>query len=710
MANPDTETSPAVRGRKKRWRLVLKVGLVVLLAVVVLRFFGGAETVTGLRGTTFTVAHGMLKIDVTEGGSIEALESQEIKSEVQGQTKILSIVEEGYSVTPEDVTAGKILVELDATELLEKQIGDELEYQNSLASFTEAREAYEIQLNQNRSDITAAELEVKFALMDLEKYLGKVAAQDILKQIPEEEPLQQEMSMPNLEDVLKSVLGNGSESEDKPGKEPAPAEKKPETAKADAAADPAGDAAAEAPKTAPAGGEGDQRRAKDAERRGNRGERRGDGERPRGERGPRQPGGALEKNQEEISAMAASVLEEAASSASTANARYAEAVSQRTPRISINFTKYANIETLGDGEAGQKLRKLEDDLMMQQAELGLAKTSFEGTERLAERDFVTKNELETEKLKVQRTDVSVQSAEISRQLFLVYEFPKEAEKLLSDHQEANRKLERAKKMAVSKLAQAEARLKSNEARFALQSRRRRERLEQIQKCKIKAERPGLVVYANQENWRGQDQIQEGAMVRERQKIITIPDMNQMGAKIKIHESAIKSIQRDQTVTIRVDAYPDHILTGKVVKVAVLPDSENRWLNPDVKVYEVSVSIDGVFPWLKPGMSAQVDIHVKELPDVSYVPIQAVSSSNDQRVCYVARLGGPEKRAVETGEFNNEFIEIKSGLEEGEVVLLRAPVTPEEAGGEEKKEDEKAVAEKAPSAPVAAPPAAPAAVE
>jgi len=683
MPNPETGSGPGLRGRKSRMRLLVKIAVVVVPVLVLVRIFTGAETMTGLDGTTFAVARGTLKIDVTEGGSIEALESQEIKSEVQGQTKILSIVEEGYTVTPEDVENGKILVELDATELLEKQIGDELEYQNSLAQFTEAREAYEIQVNQNHSDITQAELEVKFALMDLEKYLGKQAAHAILAELPEDEPLEQDIPTPNLEGVLQSVLGEGEE-ESKP-------EKKPEDEAE--AAEPGKDAAKP---------EASEDKKPDSSKPGEGRARRGDGERPAGERRNRSPklGSASEKNQEEFGAMAASVLEEAASSASSANARYAEAMSQRKPRVSINFSKYADIETLGDGEAGQNLRKLEDDLMMKQAELGLSNTTFEGTQRLRERDFVTQNELETEKLKMQRNEVSVKAAETSRELFLIYEFPKQAEKLLSDYEEAKRKLERAMKMAVSKLAQAEARLKSNEARFALQARRRRERIDQISKCKIRAERAGLVVYAEQPRWRGEDQIQEGATVRERQEIITIPDMSQMGAKIKIHESAIKSVEPGQKATIRVDAYPDHVLTGQVVKVAVLPDSEDRWLNPDVKVYETSISIDGVYAWLKPGMSAQVDIHVKELKDVLYVPIQAVTWSNGHRVCYASRLAGPEQRIVETGEFNNEFIEIKTGLEEGEAVLLRAPVTAEDAAesGQEEATEEAQAEPPAPAGP------------
>ena len=56
-----------------------------------------------------------------EGGSIEALESQDVKCEVRGyRVKILKIVEEGYQVTEEDVRTNKVLVELDSSELKSK--------------------------------------------------------------------------------------------------------------------------------------------------------------------------------------------------------------------------------------------------------------------------------------------------------------------------------------------------------------------------------------------------------------------------------------------------------------------------------------------------------------------------------------------------------------------------------------------------------------
>src|SRR5690242_21260957 len=92
----------------------------------------------------------------------------------------------------------------------------------------------------------------------------------------------------------------------------------------------------------------------------------------------------------------------------------------------------------------------------------------------------------------------------------------------------------------------------------------------------------------------------------------------------------------------------------------LPDSQNRWLNPDLKVYLTTVTIQGTNDWLKPGMSAKVEIFVSRLPDVVYVPVQAVSAAEGKQVCYLASGHKPEQRVVEVGEFNDEFIEIKAG--------------------------------------------------
>jgi multidrug efflux pump subunit AcrA (membrane-fusion protein) len=63
------------------------------------------------------------------------------------------------------------------------------------------------------------------------------------------------------------------------------------------------------------------------------------------------------------------------------------------------------------------------------------------------------------------------------------------------------------------------------------------------------------------------------------------------------------------------------------------------------------------------MSAKVEIMVSRLENVIYAPMQAVSAYQGKQVCYL-QGGRRERRVVEVGEFNDEFIEIRNGIEGG----------------------------------------------
>jgi multidrug efflux pump subunit AcrA (membrane-fusion protein) len=114
------------------------------------------------------------------------------------------------------------------------------------------------------------------------------------------------------------------------------------------------------------------------------------------------------------------------------------------------------------------------------------------------------------------------------------------------------------------------------------------------------------------------------------------------------------------------------------------------MSPDMKLYQCTIAIQGSRDWVKPGMSAKVEILVKQLPDVVYVPIQAVTSRTGKQLVFLPG-SKPREREVTTGEFNESFIEIRKGLEAGESVLLRLPDDERQAG-----EGEGAPAKPAPS--------------
>lgn len=604
----------AVIRRQPRWRLGVAAAIVILGALFWWRSGGG----TAGKIATFTARRGPLEITVLEGGGLEALESQESKCEMrvgyQG-TKILKIVEEGYLVTEEDVKTNKVLVELDSSELEKQIVQQEIQYQSALASLTDAQQNYEIQVNQNLSDIKGAEQKVRFARMDFDKFLGDSVTGDLVKQLGLDK-LIAEASTNNVTASFEADQPAGNPPRPTPTNMPPP--NVPGTRAAEPSAAPGG---LKEPGNVPP--PVSSRPPSD------------DSAGP-----PRQP-------TFELPSIAA-----------------------------IDFEQYAHLEVLGDGEAKQKLRKSDDDLQVAKKELGQAKVTLEGTQRLFEKGFVTKNDLQRDEIAYDNSRLKVQTAATARDLFLKYDFPKSAEESLSKYLDAVRELDKTRRQAVSKLAQAEAKLKSGQGQYAVQSRQRKDLREQLEKCTIRAKKSGLVVYGSGRDdmmyYGDQERIREGATVRERQAIITIPDMTRMSVNVKIHESYIKKIKKGQRARITVDAFPDKTLSGEVTKVSVLPDSQNRWMNPDLKVYGVTIAIEGTQDWIKPGMSTKVEIMVERLEDVIYVPVQAVSLNDGKPVCYVARGLKPARREVEAGSFTDEFIEIKRGLKAGERVLLRPP--------------------------------------
>ncbi len=562
----------------------------VVLAVVAAAWLTFGRGRQAGPGVLFASRRGDLVISVLEGGSVEALESQDFKCEVRDHqgVKILKIVEEGYQVTEDDVRTNKVLVELESSEFSKQLVVQQIQFESTVAALTEARQAFDIQLNQNVSDLKAAEQKAKFARMDFEKFMGDLVAQDIIAQLSLEE---------NPSDPPPAAGAQGSSN--------APTNATPSAA----------------------------------------------------------PDGAR-------------------SGAPFASAAFPAA------KAAIDFNKYAKAELLGDGEAKQKIRKLDDELQVARKSIAQTITKLEGTQRLHKKGFVSKVELQTDEYVLENDRLKLATAETALSLFMKYEFLKSAEEFLGKYIEAVNELARARKAAVSKLAQADAKVKAATGRYNLEVQQREEISSQIEKCLIRAKKPGLVVYGGSGMTRyyyGNEQIREGAMVREQQPILTIPDLTRMSVKVKIHETYVKKIKKGQKVRITADAFPDKSLEGEVAKVGVLPDSQNRWVDPDNKVYLTTIVIQNVTDWLKPGMSARAEILVKTLSDVVYVPIQAVTPIHGKQYCFVEGGAGRQRREVEIGEFNDEFIEIKKGVEAGENVCLQAPPgTEKDTGSRENK--------------------------
>ena len=325
-------------------------------------------------------------------------------------------------------------------------------------------------------------------------------------------------------------------------------------------------------------------------------------------------------------------------------------------------------------EASQKMLDLTSSITIVESDMEEAKTNLSGTQKLYDHQYASESDLNKAKLQVKRQEISKEKNEISLALFKKFEFPKQVEQLLSNYLEAKLALERTESSARSQLAQVKARLASAESSLKTRQERLKTTKEQIESCTIRAPSPGQVVYYSSLERYVRYPIEQGAEVSRGYPMIVIPDTTQLKVEIKVHETWINKIDVNQPAKITTTAFPDKVFTGKVLKKAPMADSQSSSLLADVKVYTTDVSIDGTHDYLRTGMTAKVEILIDKLENVLYVPIQSVVTKEDdeKKVCYVMTDKGQQRREVEIGLFNDDFVEIKNGLVEGEQVLLNPP--------------------------------------
>jgi HlyD family secretion protein len=322
-----------------------------------------------------------------------------------------------------------------------------------------------------------------------------------------------------------------------------------------------------------------------------------------------------------------------------------------------------------DGDYPQQLAAAEEAIALANQELKQAQDRYIKSQELHAEDFLTDTELEGDKLAVERSRFKLNQAERAKILLEEYDKPKQVAVHKGRILEAQRELKRVELQAEARLVNARSALTTSQAKFDLEKEKLDKLRDQLGKARIYSPCDGIVVYARERSrWGSGDLIEEGATVRERQEIVTIPQSGGMIVEATLHESVIKKVKPDQPCTVRVDAIPGLEFSGLVEFVAPLPDSGSSWMNPNQRLFRTNIAVTTTDPEMRPGMSCSVEILVKEIPDALYVPVQAVFHSGGKAICFVSG----EQRAVDIGSASEKWVEILSGLAEGEVVQLAPP--------------------------------------
>lgn len=329
-----------------------------------------------------------------------------------------------------------------------------------------------------------------------------------------------------------------------------------------------------------------------------------------------------------------------------------------------------------DGEWPQLLMEKETDVTLKQEDFRRATDEFNWSQKLYDEQYLSETEYRADELALKRAELQVALARENLKLLKDYTHVRKLAELDSEIEQKALTLKRVTRESASDIVQAEARLRAYEAELNRQKKKLAKIEDQIKKTKMFAPADGMVVYATSSefSWRGDTQpLDEGQEVYERQELIHLPTADSMMVVVRIQESSLGKVKLGQPVDISIDALPDAHFTGKVTKIAPLPDATSVFMNPDLKVYDTQIMIDGVHPKIRTGMSCKATILIEDYPDALSVPIQAVVGRGSDTVVYVKNGNDVEPRVVSTGLDNNAMIHIIDGVEPGEQVLLTPPL-------------------------------------
>lgn len=331
-----------------------------------------------------------------------------------------------------------------------------------------------------------------------------------------------------------------------------------------------------------------------------------------------------------------------------------------------------------EGDYLQIKRKMEAAGVLAEEKLRRAQDRLQWTRKLADKGYVTQTELQGDEFSVKSVEIELQTAQQDLKLLEQFTHDREIAQLDTKLVEANGRLDQTKMTNEREIATRKAAVDAAKATMELEQIKLTDLDTQVQRCVVMAPQDGMVVYTSERN-RGQESaLQIGASINPRQRIIELPDFSSWKIEARVHESRIQQIRTGQRAFATLDAFPETLLAGEVTRISVLPDKSNWWSTS--QDYVVDIALTERNPNFKPGMSAKAEIILGEIADALVVPIQAIHSREGKSVVWVAGETGAVPVEVGVGRNNDRFVEIASGLTEGQAVYIDEPVAPSSGVG------------------------------
>jgi len=310
----------------------------------------------------------------------------------------------------------------------------------------------------------------------------------------------------------------------------------------------------------------------------------------------------------------------------------------------------AELASTRDGEGALTLEESRANLTLTEKKVDRLQREVRNLEPLLERGFITGEELERSQAELEAAEAELTIARRRAKVLLEQTHPV------------------GQRRAELQLAQKRAQRDAVNRRLVASRRRVAEIRGLIERCTIQARSPGLIVYEEFMASSPRRKIRLGDRVTPSQGIVRVVEVSRMLVDTSVPERSIHRVRAGQPVTVRLEAFPDLELSGRVATIGVLARIARDGMD-EAKRFDVTVELNPTGAELRPEMTARVDILVGDRRDVVRLPVNALFERDGMTLVNALHEGRVEVRQVELGEQNRRFVEILAGVAEGDQVMV-----------------------------------------
>ena len=156
-------------------------------------------------------------------------------------------------------------------------------------------------------------------------------------------------------------------------------------------------------------------------------------------------------------------------------------------------------------------------------------------------------------------------------------------------------------------------------------------------------------------------VREGEFVAPRTVLLEMYDSSSLVIRAAVPEKHAAGITADMGVNVRLDAYPDELFTGRIERLY-------PYLDPRLRTRTMEIVLEKPIPLL-PGMFARLELLLKTENEAVVVPVDALVATKKGDVVFVVKDGKAMARLVETGIDEGARIQIVSGVQPGDKVVV-----------------------------------------